>query len=177
MKKLLLGIAVLALFMLFIIMRIGAKPLEEPQPLPSFSFTFTDESGAWDIKSVDRAAIAAFAARHGIDRISLTLVDTNTLPVCVAWPSLDEVRAQACARCEGTKCYVSVVKAASAYEASLAASAAFGYAIQEIRRPKTREAWDEESRTWNWERFIPLIDKEGEKWVPKGIILSQSALQ
>ena len=62
-------------------------------------------------------------------------------------------------------CYVSPQKWSSVDRTLSAVTVAAAIsAIEQTLRPKTRDAWDEYSKSWSFANYEPLISQEGGKW-------------
>jgi hypothetical protein len=145
------------------------------QTLASQRITFTDDSAAWDWRAAcqDTLAIWVQQSPNPIRTIRVTLTDeTNLGPatVGVGYPSGKDQAAIAYAACDGKPdlaCQVAIKQGAPGDDLNVAVTTAIPHAIRNawlIHTPGGAAQIDAIRKSWSWEQFQPLLQKEGAAW-------------
>jgi hypothetical protein len=149
--------------------------LGEPSPHARASrvaVTFVDADPGWDWDNTCQEEVAAWLAGRGlaVEAMLLTLEpDDHTLPVGVAYPSVDDPEALVLAGCDvaeaGLTCRLAVAASASSAALDAAASVALVAALADHLRPKDQESWANRE-AWDWAEYQPLLQpqEEGAGW-------------
>lgn len=145
------------------------------QTLAGQRITFADESVAWDWQAACQDTLAAWVQQSPdpIRTIRVTLTDKQNLgpaTVGVGYPPGSDQAAIAYAACNGQPdlaCQVAIKQGAAGDDLNVAVTAAIPHAIRNswlIHSPGGAAQIDAIRKSWTWEQFQPLLQKEGTLW-------------
>lgn len=145
------------------------------QTLAGQRITFADESAAWDWQAACQDALAAWVRQSPdpIRTIRVTLTDEQDLgpaTVGVGYPTGSDQATIAYAACDGQPdlaCQVAIKQGAAGDDLNVAVTAAIPHAIRNawlIHAPGGAAQIDAIRKSWTWEQFQPLLQKEGTLW-------------
>ena len=144
-------------------------------PLAGGPITFADASAAWDWQVACADALKTWVKEYSypVRTIRVTLTDEQNLgpaTVGVGYPSSNDQAAIAYAACDGQPdlaCQVAVKQGAAGNDLNIAVTAAIPHAIRNswlIHAPGGAAQIDAIRKSWAWNQFQPLLQKEGTLW-------------
>ena len=131
-------------------------------------FADNDPRWNWQWNPSCDPALQDFVQLHGgTGSLAVTLVNSPTLPLGVAFPTVENAEALVLSQCAGDndnlRCAVSVSKGVAGKATDVAAIASLLFGVQEYARPKVEEAWKKQP-TWDWSAFAPFITQKEGRW-------------